>query len=385
MAVVPPNVQAAYDDLVSDKYRRDCLTLPDSGECVDCLQRERTSYSHDILSSVCLPPAPESPRKFCNVDDLNQIIACPGGLQVPHPPGVRPVVPSKTSCSSTCNLNNLPTCVTPRGPLPGARGVNSRHYLKQISKACQTAEPADFSWGTPLTCSTVDADDNFVVNCKDAQWGVQVNNIGSRWGGTDDCVGMASNDTNCEGSTKGGTCSDSCLTNVFFNTKLYNGSTPTGQRVTTTGGTGSAYRTVKIPIDEIIFDGDTISRDCTVDSASRGHFSCPTNVGTGYGTIMCNSKETRIPLGKFPCPEVDCVAETIGHIGNTTYSHCYCNPYVEHEHIENHVGDYIIGKLILPNANQTTGDRVQWKTCQDQSLATDRTVDQFIGDDDRPN
>jgi hypothetical protein len=48
------------------------------------------------------------------------------------------------------------------------------------------------------------------------------------------------------------------------------------------------------------------------------------------------------------------------------------------------VGEYVIGKYHMRDAQQGEED-VNWYRCHDQSLATDRTVTDFIGDDDNPS
>ena len=389
---VPANVQAAYDDLIGDKYRRNCLTIPDSEECFDCLTHQEANYPEGIKRGVCQIPGSTSPRQACSVQNISAITACPGGLQIPAPPGATPVSPSTTTCSESCRIENLPTCVMPNPPPLGAgHNVVANQYIREVSRACARTDPTNFDWGLPLVCETAYGNSHFpdlytIFQCEDAQWGTQVTNNGDRWGGTDTCVNMASNDQECANTSKGGTCSDRCLTNVFWNNKLYNSAgNPTGQRTTVTGGDGSVYRTVKMPIDEIKFDGDTIKSDCTAISLQQGKFKCLKKAGTGYATIMCNGKEQRIPVGKFPCPEVDCDVEGAGHPNNATFSRCYCNGYAPSvTGAENMVGKYLIGKLSLPNAKQSQTN-VSWYTCGDQRLATDRRVDQYIGDDDKPN
>jgi hypothetical protein len=389
---VPANVQAAYNDLIGDKYRRNCLTIPDSEECIDCLIQQEVNYSTDIQQAVCQIPGPTSPRQSCSVKNISAITACPGGLQIPAPPGATPVNPSVTTCSENCRIENLPTCVMPNPPPLGSghNNIVGNEYLREVSNACAGTDPNNFDyWSPSLECKMAYGQNYFPDNyslfqCEDAQWGVQVTNNGDPWGGTDTCVGMNSNDQQCSNRSRGGTCSDRCLSNVFLNNKLYDSSgMPTGNRTTVRGGDGSVYRTVKMPIDEIKFDGDTIERDCT--DIDLGKFKCRQKAGRGYATIMCNGKEQRIPVGKFSCPEVDCDVETVGHRNNSTFSRCYCNRHAPSlPGIPNMVGKYIIGKLSLPNAQQGQ-NKVNWYTCTDQRLATDRRVDQYIGDDDKPN
>ena len=89
---MPPTAaaQAAYDDFITDKYRANCLTIRDPGECLTCLKKQVSSedYSLQVLSDVCArPEAHNSPRRACGKSDVWTICNCPGGMQTPPPPG----------------------------------------------------------------------------------------------------------------------------------------------------------------------------------------------------------------------------------------------------------------------------------------------------------
>ena len=390
---MPPTAaaQAAYDDFITDKYRANCLTIRDPGECLTCLKKQVSSddYSLEVLSDVCArPEAHYSPRRACGKSDVWTICNCPGGMQTPPPPGKSTIPASAEACAGQCHPDNIPICTMGEGNPLGDGYIVGSEYMKNISNTCRgfDTDTLTWGWGTPLTCHTVDKDE-IKFTCDDGQWGVQVNNRGDRYAGTNACVNMVSaDDDECSDRSKGGTCEDSCLTNIFYNTEIYR-PRPTGERTTERGGGGTVWRTVKVPIDEIHFESD-VEDECeeipgTYVPGERISYKCDKKIGTGYSTIMCNGERQGVPIGMFGCPRVDCTVLNI--LPGVRYLvNCSCNEAApDLPGIPNMVGKYVVGKYSMPSALQGRED-VEWHSCHDQSLASDRTVTQFIGDDDQP-
>jgi len=98
---------------------------------------------------------------------------------------------------------------------------------------------------------------------------------------------------------------------------------------------------------------------------------------------MCNGERQGVPVGLFSCPRVDCTILSI--LPGVRYlTNCSCNEAApDLPGIPNMVGKYVVGKYSMRSALQGRED-VEWLRCHDQSLASDRTVIQFIGDDDQP-
>jgi hypothetical protein len=390
---MPPTAaaQAAYNDFLTDKYRANCLTIRDPGECVTCLKKQVSSadYSQQVLNDVCArPEAHNSPRRACGKDDVWTICNCPGGMQNPPPPGKSPIAPTVQTCTARCHPDNIPICTMGEGNPLGDGYIVGSEYIKNISNKCKGSDTdvLTWGWGTPLVCDNVDKEE-IDFSCNDGQWGVQVNNRGDRYAGINNCVTMdPDEDDECYDKSKGGTCKDDCLTNIFYNTTIYKPYN-SGQRTNEKGGNGSVWRTVKVPIDEIIFESN-VEDECeeiegTHIPGEQISYKCAPKIGTGYSTIMCNGEQQGIVVGNYGCPRVDCLI--LGGLPWQQLVNCQCNEAApDLPGIPNMVGEYVIGKYHMRDAQQGEED-VNWYRCHDQSLATDRTVTSFIGDDDNPS
>ena len=423
---VPQTTQDCYNQLITDKFRKSCLTQRGEVDCEKCLRKQDvgsiSECSGEIINVCQIPGIRDgvtSPRRWCDSTMLSTITNCPGGAQEPPPDGAPPPLePTAENCSQEkCGWEHLPVCVMPNRPPAGAAAHSIVHplYIENISEKCNKVDPTQFNWGTKLTCTDVVTHDHHAppdtFQCNDAQWQLQINKLGERWAGINGGhVAVTNNDgTNycsskkCAGpgcSVLTGICSDNSLTQPFQAdsnpparpaSQLYDyqNHQPLDPPAFLGPGGGNpqdeVWRTVKLPIDEVQFNGDTIGTRCLpIDNDTDGEFKCASAVGQGYTTIFCNGKEQRMPIGQYPCPKVRCDVKE----PHETYDRCYCvegsTSAQGASQIQNYVGKYVIGKLHLPHASQSSTE-VEWHKCEDQSLATDRTMLEYIGDDTPPN